>query len=198
MKLYGTLTSPFVRKVRVVAAELGEAVERVDTATPAGRAALREVTPIAKVPAAEVDGRLLFDSHVIVDWLVTTRGWHELTPPRDVWRTHNIVNAIDAALDSMIQLFYLRRDGVAVDGTAYAERQLERADAIFTWLGKELAPGGRSFERGLGIAEISLIATLDWLDFRDVYPTKRAGAVESVRAAWREHPSIAATRPESL
>jgi len=196
MKLYGTFTSPFVRKVRVVAAELGEPVERVDTATPEGQKALREVTPIAKVPAAVLDGRLLFDSHVIVDWLVTTRGWHDLTPPRDVWRTHNIVNAIDAALDSMIQLFYLRRDGVAVDGTAYAQRQLDRADAVFAWLGKELAPGGKSFESGLGLAEISLIATLDWLDFRNVYPTERAGAIESVRAAWREHPSIAATRPE--
>jgi glutathione S-transferase len=197
MKLYGTVTSPFVRKVRVVAAELGEPVDRVDTATPEGRAALRKVTPIAKVPAAELDGRLLFDSHVIVDWLVTTRGWHGLAPPRDAWRTHNIVNAIDAALDSMIQLFYLRRDGVAVDGTAYAERQLERADAVFAWLGKELAPGGKSFEAGLGLAEISLIATLDWLDFRSVYPTERASAVESVREAWREHPSIAATRPEA-
>lgn len=195
MKLYGTTTSPFVRKVRIFAAELGEPVELLDTATPEGRAALREVTPIAKVPAAVLDGRLLFDSHVIVDWLVTTRGWHGLTPPRDVWRTHNLVNAIDAALESMIQLFYLRRDGVAVDGTAYAERQIDRADAVFAWLGKELAPGGQSFEGGLGPAEISLIATLDWLDFRKPYPTERAGAVESVRAAWREHPSIAATRP---
>jgi len=195
MKLYGTTTSPFVRKVRIVAAELGEPTDLLDTATPEGRAALREVTPIAKVPAAVLDGRLLFDSHVIVDWLVTTRGWHGLAPPRDVWRTHNIMNAIDAALESMIQLFYLRRDGVAVDGTAYAERQLERADNVFAWLGKELAPDGKSFESGLGIAEISLIATLDWLDFRKPYPTERARAVESVRTAWRDHPSIAATRP---
>ena len=195
MKLYGTLTSPFVRKVRVVAAEVGEPVEPIDTASPEGRAALRAVTPLGKVPAAEVDGRLLFDSHVIVDWLVTTRGWHDLAPPRDVWRQHNLVNAIDGALESMIQLFYLRRDGVPAEGTTFAQRQLERAEAVFAWLGKELRPDGKSFEGGLGLAEISLITTLDWLDFRKVYPTERVGAVESVRTAWRDHPSIASTRP---
>jgi glutathione S-transferase len=195
VKLYGIKTSPFVRKVCVVAAELNEPVDFVDTTTPEGSAALRAVTPIAKVPVAVVDGRLLFDSHVIVDWLVTTRGWHGLAPPRDTWRTHNIVNAIDAALDAMIQLYYLRREGISVEGTPFARRRLDRADAVFTWLGKELTDDSRSFDGGLGVAEISLIATLDWMDFRQSYPTERAGTVESVRAAWLNHPSIAVTRP---
>jgi glutathione S-transferase len=195
MQLYGIATSPFVRKVCVVAAELSEPVELVDTTTPDGLAALRAVTPIGKVPVAAVDGRLLFDSHVIVDWLVTTRGWHGLTPPRDTWRTHNIVNAIDAALDGIIQLFYLRREGIAIDGTPFAQRRLDRADTVFAWLGKQLAADGRSFDGGLGVAEISLIASLDWMELRKTYPVERAAAVDSIRAAWREHPSIAATRP---
>ena len=42
MKLFGSTTSPFVRRVRVVAAELGEPVDRIDTAAEAGQAALRE------------------------------------------------------------------------------------------------------------------------------------------------------------
>ena len=105
------------------------------------------------------------------------------------------MNAIDGALEAMIQLFYLRRDGIAVEGAPFAQRQLDRADAVFAWLGKELGPDGRSFERGLGLAEISLIVTLDWLDFRKVYPTDRVGAVESIRTAFRDHPSIASTRP---
>lgn len=76
MKLYGTTTSPFVRRVRVVAAELGEPIDRVDTAPEVGQAALREVSPIRKVPVAVVDdGRALFDSRAIVEWLVGKHGY---------------------------------------------------------------------------------------------------------------------------
>jgi glutathione S-transferase len=197
MKLYGTTTSPFVRRVQVVAIEIGEPVERIDTATDAGQAQLREVSPIRKVPVAVVDGRTLFDSRAIIEWLVTTRGWGTLEPPHDRWRDLNILNAIDSGLDSVIQLFYLRRDGIAIDDNAFAQRQLDRADAIFKWLGGQLAPDRRGFGRGLGLAEVSLVAALDWMDFRKAYATDRAEPVDSVRAAWREWPSLVATRPRA-
>ncbi len=197
MKLYGTTTSPFVRRVCVVAAEVGESVDRIDTAPDAGQVALREVSPIRKVPVAVIDGRTIYDSRVIIEWLTTTRGWHGLAPARDRWHEQNVINAIDAALDSVIQLFYLRRDGVAIDGTPYAQRQLGRTDAIFAWLGRQLAKDGTSFSTGFGLAEIALVTTLDWMDFRKTYPTERASAVESVRTAWRDRPSLASTRPHT-
>ena len=179
MKLYGTTTSPFVRRVRVVAAEVGEPVDRIDTATDAGMAELREVSPIRKVPVAVIDGRTLYDSRVIIEWLVTTRGWGGMSPPRDRWREQNLLNAIDAALDSVIQLFYLRRDGVAVDGTPYAQRQLERADAIFAWL----AQGARR-SRAFGLAEIvaGLRRSTGWTSARRIRPSGRTASM-TVRAA---------------
>jgi glutathione S-transferase len=198
MKLYGTTTSPFVRRVRVVAAEVGEEIERIDTAPESGATALREVSPVRKVPVAIVDdGRTLFDSHVIIDWLVDKHGWRGLVPARDRWHEHNVINAIDGALDSVIQLFYLRRDGVAIEGTVYEQRQLDRTDAIFAWLGTQLASDRRGFGDGFGLAELALISTLDWMDFRKAYPTERAAVVESVRAAWRDRPSLATTRPHT-
>lgn len=198
MKLYGTTTSPFVRRVRVVAAEVGEAIDRVDTATDAGQAQLREVSPIRKVPVALLDGRTLFDSRVIIEWLTTTRGWGEMIPPRDQWHTQNIVNAIDDALESVIQTFYLKRDdNVAWTASKFATRQIERADAIFAWLATQLAADGRSFSGGFGLAELSLICTLEWMEFRQAYPTERAGALAGVRATWAERPSVAATRPHA-
>lgn len=197
MKLYGTTTSPFVRRVRVVAAELGLPVELVNTATDEGQARLRELTPIRKVPIALVDGKQLFDSRVIIEWLVTTRGYGTLTPPRDRWREHNLVNAIDAALDSIIQLFYLRRDGVAIDGSPYATHNLDRADAIFEWLGKQLAAPGDTYIGEFGLAELSTICALDWMDFRKTYPTERAGGLAALRATWRDRPSLVATRPHA-
>lgn len=193
MKLYGTTTSPFVRRVRVIAAEVGEPVELIDTAKDDGQAALRRVSPIWKVPVAEVDGRVLYDSRVIVDWLTTTRGWGRLAPPRDRWAQANQVNAIDGALDSAIQVFYLRREGVPVEGMPFAARQLERVTAIFDWVATEQAAG--RFGAEVGLAEVSLVCTLDWMEFRQVYPVaERFGAL---RAELGRRESIAATKPHT-
>ena len=197
MKLYGTTTSPFVRRVAVVAAELGVTFERINTAGDDGQAVLREVSPIRKVPVAVVDARTIYDSRVINQYLITTRGWRELAPPRDPWEQENTINAIDAALDAAIQLFYLRRDGVAIDGTPYAERQLARIDAICFWLAERVdrERGLFTSSGGFGLAELALITTLDWMDFRKTYPTERAAGVLSVREQWRSRATLAATMP---
>lgn len=189
MKLYGTVTSPFTRRVRIVAAELGEPIEWVDTATEAGQATLREVSPIRKVPIAVVDGRTVFDSHAIVAWLITTRGHGTIAPPSDPWHERNVIHAVDAAIDSLIQLFYLRRDGVSVDDTPFAKRHMERTDAIMQWLGTRV-PADQ-----LGLAQISVICALDWMDLRKTYPTERAVGLAPIRAAWADRPSIVASRP---
>jgi glutathione S-transferase len=197
VKLYGTTTSPFVRRARAVAAEVGEPVDLVNTATDDGQAALRAVSPIWKVPVADVGGRVLYDSRTIVEWLVLTRGWGRMAPPRDRWREANLVNAIDGALESIVQVFYLARDGVAVDEIPRVVKNRERTGAILDWLGGELAPGGASFGDGLGLAELSLVCTLDWMDFRSTYPTAKHPALAPLRAAWRDRPSLAATRPHA-
>ncbi len=200
MKLYGTTTSPFVRRVRVVAHEIGVPIELVNTASDEGQAALREVSPIRKVPVMVIgEGRTLFDSRAIIDWLKTNRGWGGLAAAPDAWRDLDLLNAIDGALDSVIQLFYLRRDGVAIDGTPYAIRQLERTAAIVTWLTGQLAPHQRSFTASAepGLAEISLVCALDWMDFRNAYPTQGLTALQPLRDALRERPSLVATRPHA-
>ncbi len=192
MKLYGTTTSPFVRRVRVVAAEVGQPIELVDTAPEAGQATLREVSPIRKVPVAIVDGRTIYDSRVIIDWMTMTRGFGTIAPPVDRWRDQNLLNAIDGVLDSIIQLFYLKRDGVLAEGSPYAERQLGRADAIFSWLGTELGAS-----TAFGIPELSLICALDWMEFRSTFPIAKLTALAPLRDRWRERPSLAATRPHA-
>jgi glutathione S-transferase len=194
MKLYGTTTSPFVRRTRVVAMELGVEHELINTAADAGQAALRATSPIWKVPVAELDGRTLFDSRVIIDWLTTTRGWGPLRQPRDRWRDANVLNAIDAALESAVQVFYLKREGLDPLSIPFGPRQLERIGAIFEWLADELP--SHDAGRGLGIAELSLVCTLDWMDFREIYPTaKHADDFAALRETLAARPSLAATRP---
>src|SRR5262249_7610695 len=128
----------------------------------------------------------------------------------------NLLTAIAETLNSMIQVFYLRRDGIPVDPTGgsaprpageavgvptprlaalernpFVQRQFDRTDAIFAWLAPELPPGA------FGLVEASLISALDWMDFRKTYPTERATGLAPLRAAWADRPSVAATRPDA-
>ncbi len=108
MKLYGTTTSPFVRRVAIVAAEIGVELERVDTATEAGQAALREVTPIRKVPVAIADGTTLFDSRVISEYLDHAAGGGRIIPAAAPARflALRLQALCDGVMDACILLVY--------------------------------------------------------------------------------------------
>lgn len=70
MKLYGSPTSPYVRKARVVALELGIELEleRADAhAMPSDYGA---INPVNRIPALRLDdGSMMFDSRVICEYL---------------------------------------------------------------------------------------------------------------------------------
>ena len=194
MTLYGTTTSPFVRRVRVVAAEVGRPFNLVNTAHDDGQAALKVASPIWKVPVAELDGRLLFDSRCIIDYLTTVHGWGTMKAPADRWRDANLVNAVDGALESAVQVFYLQREGMNVGELPFARRQRDRIASIFEWLAGQLGTGG--FGDGLGLPELSLYATLDWMEFRSVYPVAELpAALTMFRATHRDRSSLVATPP---
>ena len=70
MKLIGSLTSPFVRKVRIVLAEkkLDYKFEVEDVWSADSRIA--EANPLGKVPCLVMDGgEAIFDSRVIVEYV---------------------------------------------------------------------------------------------------------------------------------
>ena len=196
MQLYGTLTSPFVRRVRVVAHELGVDVRTVDTTTPEGQEALRAVSPIGKVPVAELDGEVVFDSRTIIAEMVALRGPGAL---RIAGRTEpaesNFVHAVDAALEAAIRLFYFKRDGVAVDGLPYMVKERERVRTIMTWLEGHVHGGWCTRARGFGLAELALVTTLDWMTYRQAYPIADHPRLVAVQAVHADRPSLVATLP---
>lgn len=196
MKLYGTPTSPFVRRVRVVAAEVGAPVELVDVRTPEAQAELRRLTPIWKVPVAEIVGEVIFDSHVIIDHLLARYGYGALRPlaSNASWRERNIITVIDGATDAAINTLYLARDGIQAEQTAYLTKQRDRVQSALAWLESQLRGPWLSPEPRLGLAEIALQTTLEWLLFRQL--AELPPGLERFREGHAEHASFAATRPE--
>ena len=93
MQLIHHPASPFARKARVAVLELGlgDAVElvRVDLTLGKYNEAVAVHNPLGKVPTLVTDdGEILFDSHVICDYLDAFAGGHRLVPAagRARWR----------------------------------------------------------------------------------------------------------------
>ena len=80
MKLYGSLTSPYVRKARVLVAEKKLPVEFVDEDPWPGDSKIPMRNPLGKVPALEIEtNNYLFESVLVVHYLDHVDG-KTLTP----------------------------------------------------------------------------------------------------------------------
>lgn len=172
IRLYGSFTSPFVRRVRYVAQILGLTYQQIDTMTEKGQAELRSKTPLWKVPFVEVDGIQLWDSHAIIDYLIEKNGTGDLRIPSDSekWRESNILHAIDTAVESSINVFYLSKDGITASQSSYIKKQQDRVHSILEWVKTNLRGNHFTSDKRMGLTELALFTSLDWMQFRNTYP----------------------------
>jgi glutathione S-transferase len=194
MKLYGTLTSPFVRRVRFVADALGVPFTLVDTSTDAGQAALRAVTPFWKVPTAALDGQVIFDSRAITEHLLRTRGHGPLRPmSAHGWvQESNLIQLTDGVLETAIRFFYLRREGADLSAP-YLVKEAQRIDSTMAWLAAQVDGPYLTDDPRFGAAELVLYSTLDWMRFRRAYPVEQHPSLVGFLAAHAER--MAGTAP---
>jgi len=85
MKLFSNAASPFARKCRVIAQELGIKLEEVRT-LPMQDPEFRRVNPLGKIPALLLDdGSVLIDSPVICEYL-NHHGGGKFFPVDTIWK----------------------------------------------------------------------------------------------------------------
>jgi glutathione S-transferase len=196
LQLFGSLTSPYARRVRIVLAELDQPFEWTDTTTDAGQAALRATTPLWKVPVAVFDGEAVFDSAVINQRLLLELGFGGLAPIEATdWHTRNIITAIDGLLDSLINTFYLGKEGITLERAPYLRKQTERAAASAAWLEEQLVGPWLTVSKSFGLPEIALLTALDWMRLRAMYPVENHPPLMQFLAFHAERPSVHTTKP---
>jgi glutathione S-transferase len=184
MKLFGTTTSPYTRKVRILLKGLVREIQLIDTRTESGAAAFAAVAPLGKVPVLVTDGEglVLPDSSLIANWLWMTEGFSLRAAgfsldPFD-WADRALQAVVEGALDAAINQRYLRLDGFS--DTGYIAKQRARVERTLTWLDGRIA-----FGRPLGAAGLSLGCALDWMVFREVVDLARWPGLAAFRDAWK-------------
>ena len=186
MKLIGSNTSPYVRKVRIVMAEKKLDYQYVTEDVWSAQTRIADSNPLGKVPCLVMEGgEALFDSRVIVEYLDTLSPVGKLIP--GVGRERAEVKTWEALADGMMDAALLARmEAIWPERTeaqrsqAWIDRQRGKIDAGLAAMSKGL--GEKPFCTGihLTLADIAVGCLLEYLDFR--FP----------QIAWREpHPSLA-------
>jgi len=187
--LWGTPTSPYVRRTRIVCATLGLEVDLHNTNDPGVQDELVAVCPTWKIPTVRLfDGQVIWDSAIIHDALLARAPGPIPAPEQDARLR---IAAIDAGLDAAIALFYMTRDGVDL-GAPYLQKQRARIEAAMHWVTAQVEGG--QFGTELTLDTLALVTTLDWFNLRGFWKVEHP-ALLRVQARWAELPAFKATRP---
>jgi glutathione S-transferase len=171
MKLIGAVTSPYVRKVRVVMAEKKLDYQFVQEDV-WNSSAIVETNPLGKVPCLLMEGgEAVFDSRVIVEYVDNLSPVGKLIPAagreRAEVRTWEALadGVMDAAILARLEATWPgRQDGER--SQAWIDRQLSKVDAALAAMAKGL--GDKPYCTGvhLSLADIAVGCALGYLDFR--------------------------------
>ena len=162
MKLLGAPASPFVRKVRVLALELGLdlPLETVATATSVD---LPLANPLAKIPTLlRDDGPAIYDSAVICDYLNALAGGSLLPASGEArWRALTLEALADGLCDAAV---WRRGESLRPEGEQNAAAIAKQAALVERAL-DALEAQVETFT-SFGVGEIAAACAVAYLDFR--------------------------------
>ena len=172
MKLIGSNTSPYVRKVRIVMIEKKLDYVFVTEDVWAAQTTITESNPLGKVPCLIMEGSdALFDSSVIVEYLDTLSPVGKLIP--SVGRERAEIKTWETLADGVLDAAILARLEATWGGRtdaqrcpAWIERQLGKVHASLRAMSRGL--GEKPFCAGVHftLADVAVGCALGYLDFR--------------------------------
>jgi glutathione S-transferase len=170
MKLTFSPASPFARKVRIAAIELGliDSIELVPATVVPGQPneEYSRITPLKKLPVLILDnGEVILDSYVIVEYLDELAGGGKLIPASGEarWKVKSDHSLLQGMLDSMLLCRYEKMvRPEPLRWQAWADDHWNRA-----WAGMaRFEANAEALARPFDIVQIGLTCVLGYADFR--------------------------------
>jgi glutathione S-transferase len=202
MKLLIAKPSPFARKVRIALLEKGLAFETlVDLPwNPGAKAA--GLNPLGKVPALELDdGRVLYDSKVIVEYLETLGREPALLPGDPQARVaHRQLEALaDGVCDAVVLIVLERARPAGLQSADWIARQKAKVEAGFAEAARRLGQRGYFVGEAMGLADVAVGCMLAYTELRlpELDWRARYANLDAFSRRMEARASFSATRPEA-
>ncbi|MFI5400996.1 MAG: glutathione S-transferase family protein, partial [SAR324 cluster bacterium] len=196
--------SPYARRVRIVLAELGLPYDSRLHPTVFAIADLAGINPNLRIPVWQDDRGTLFDSGLIVEYLLTCYGAQapggppsEARPPlarsmrraESGWADAMLLATLDGLTDAGFLLRQLALSGVDEEQVRYLRRVRQRIPSALDWLEAQATPAG--FVPGTFSApDVWLVCALEWAQFRGTYSWRGRPKLEAIVARYAARPSV--------
>ena len=172
MKLIGAVTSPYVRKVRIVMAEKKLDYQFISEDVWSAQTRIQESNPLGKVPCLVMEGgEAVFDSRVIVEYLDTLSPVGKLIPSGGRERAE--VKTWEALADGLLDASILARLEAVwagrTDGQrsqAWIDRQMDKVQQSLQAMSGGLADKPFCSGIHLSLSDIAVGCAVGYLDFR--------------------------------
>ncbi len=199
MKLIGSYTSPFVRKISVILLEKGITFEFVNELPYNAENGVSQYNPLGKVPALVTDnGEVWYDSPLIAEYLELLDISPEMLPrePQASLKMRQIEALADGIMDAALVSVREQARPVAQQSETELLRQREKISRGLDALEGYVTDGTLQAEP-LNVANIAVACAIGYINFRRVSPgwcVDRPGLIKLVETLFQRE-SFARTEP---
>ncbi|MEE2025710.1 glutathione S-transferase family protein [Alkalimonas mucilaginosa] len=188
MKLFGSVPSPYVRRIRMLLADTSYEFVNLNIFAEQDRATLIRLNPTRKIPMLVDGDQVIFDSGLIYRYLC-----QKLQLPALSWPQENQIILINAANDSLVELLICQRSGFDTnDDKLFFNLQRERVAEVLAVLEQQVRD--QAFN-DWNYAAICLYCLLDWIAFRNLWPLGSFPALQQFLSQNQQQPGVASSDP---
>jgi glutathione S-transferase len=204
MKLWFSDGSPFARKVRIVLAEKGLQYEKDVLNGLRPPEAHRKLHPGLAVPVLQDGDLTLFESNLILDYLLKTYPQNSPDSPQPHlaptmtrathhWDDAKTLAILETLANAIVNLKLMRDSGATSETVPYLKRHEARVKACLDWLEERATPGG--FAPGwFSVMDINLICPIAFAEKRGVMKLEGRPKLESIMVCFSNRPSVISTQ----
>ena len=162
LKLYGSTTSPYVRRLRIWLANTEHEFVNLQIFSEQDRQILAAKNPTLKIPMLDDGEQTIFDSRVIYRFLTA-----KFNDPQLSWEQENQLTLIDSVNDSLVQMFILSNSDIPADeDKLFFKLQKERVNAVLVQLNDMVA--NQQFA-SWHYPAVCLYCLIDWIELRNMH-----------------------------
>jgi glutathione S-transferase len=201
MKLLYSLTSPYARKVRIVAAEKRIAIDLEQVVLADADCPVPHHNPLGKIPVLIMDdGESLYDSSVIVDYLDQRTPVSHLIPQdtKSKFQVKRWESLADGVCDAGVAVMVEQRRPENLQDPSWINKQWTKVERGLEALNKDLGQNKFCVDETFSLADIALVCVLGYLDLRfgeKVDFDNRYPNLARLNKSLASRPSIAETVP---